>query len=198
MNSKYEKENYVHLENYWKKYMPKVLLEHYKKLFQGTIGDFGCNTGLFDIHLAEMEKVNEVIGFDINVEAVEKAKEFASKSSAQSKIKFCHQNLAEKINYSNYFDFIICFHTLEHVYPEDVDKCVHNMFSALKPGGYTLVNLPDKYSYPWETSHVFHPNKEELSDLFEKHGFSTIEAYEDERGGQVGQSRNITALFRKK
>lgn len=197
MHSKYKKENYVHLENYWKRYIPKVLFEHYKSFFQGTIGDFGCNSGLFDIHFAEMEGVNEVVGFDINEEAIKKAKEFAASSPAVSKLKFYCQNLAEKIGYDNYFDFIICFHTLEHVYPIDIDECVQNIFTSLKSGGHTLINLPDKYSYSWEPTHVFHPNKEELSELFEKHGFSTVEAYEDERGGQTGQSRNITALYHK-
>jgi len=177
--------------------MPNVLFQHYRKLFQGKIGDFGCNTGLFDIHLAEMERVNEVIGFDINEEAIKKAKEFAAVSPVKSKLKFHCQNLTEKIEYDSYFDFVICFHTIEHIYPEDVDDCVRNIFTSLKVGGYALINLPDKHSYPWEETHVFHPNKEELSKLFEVHGFSTVEAYEDERGGQVGHSRNITALYLK-
>jgi 2-polyprenyl-3-methyl-5-hydroxy-6-metoxy-1,4-benzoquinol methylase len=197
MSEKYEKENYVHMENYWQKYMPSVLLAHYNKLFRGRIADFGCNTGLFDIHLAGLKKVEEVVGFDVNKEAIDQAKLFAEQSPVKSKLKFVHKNLTEDLSYENYFDFIICFHTLEHIYPEDIDASVKNIHKTLKPGGYALINLPDKNSYLWETAHVYHPNKEELSELFQTHGFETIEAYEDERGGQVGHSRNITALYKK-
>ena len=40
-------------------------------------------------------------------------------------------------------------------------------------------------------------NSSRALKLFEKHGFKTIECYLDQRGGQVGHSTNITALYQK-
>lgn len=197
MTEKYKKENYVHLEENWKRYMPNVLLNHYKQYFKGVVGDFGCNTGLFDLHFAQFSEVEKVVGYDVNLEAIEQAKKFAENSPVANKVLFLHQNLAENIPHVEYFDFVICFHILEHIFPEDVDNVIHNIHKSLKPGGHALLNLPDKHSYAWEPAHVYHPNKEELNLAFEGRGFTTVEAYEDERGEQVGPSRNITALYRK-
>jgi 2-polyprenyl-3-methyl-5-hydroxy-6-metoxy-1,4-benzoquinol methylase len=196
MKSKYNKENYVHIEDYWQKYMPKVLLDHYGKYFTGTIGDFGCNTGLFDLHIAQLPEVKQVIGFDVNLEAIEKANEFANEKKVEN-VVYHYQNLADKIWLKECFDFAICFHTLEHIFPEDIPPVIKNITTTIKQNGHILINMPDKNSYPWESSHVYHPNKEELNELFENHGFQTVESYEDERGGQHGASRNITALYKK-
>ena len=196
MDNKYNKENYVHIQEYWKQYMPIVLLTQYKKYFVGKIADFGCNTGLFDLHIASLPGVEEVVGYDINKKAIEQAVKFA-KNKNITNVAYHHQNLTTPIDLKEYFDFAVCFHTLEHVFPEDIPAVMENLQTTIKTNGYILVNQPDKHSYAWEKSHVYHPNKEELNDLFTEYGFSSIESYEDERGGQVGHSRNITALYRK-
>ena len=71
------------------------------------------------------------------------------------------------------------------------------MVKLIKIGGHILINMPDKNSYYWEPQHVYHPSMDELNNLFIRHGCQVVESYIDQRGGQVGQSQNITALYKK-
>jgi predicted SAM-dependent methyltransferase len=41
------------------------------------------------------------------------------------------------------FDAVYTSHTLEHLYPHDVRRCVHNFQRVLKPGGVLMVVVPD-------------------------------------------------------
>jgi len=49
----------------------------------------------------------------------------------------------EKIFKSDTFMGIICYHVLEHFYPEDGRELLHKCYRLLKPGGVLAIECPD-------------------------------------------------------
>lgn len=184
---------------FWNENITGVLINYYKNYFKGNVAEFGCNNGISTVKVSKYENVEKVIGFDINEEAIKEAQEMLMPQIPQTshKVTFIKTNLTDINWQKEYFDFAFTIHTIEHIYPEDIELAIEQMSSLLKPNAYFLVNLPDKNSYHWEPTHVFHPDLNELNSLFVKKGFEVVEGYHDERGGQVGHSRNITALYKK-
>ena len=184
---------------FWHENITGVLINYYKNLMKGKIAEFGCNNGISTAKVSRYEDVEQVVGFDINEEALKEAEEklLPQIPETLNKVSFVKTNLTKIDWQKNYFDFAFTIHTIEHIYPEDIEEAISEMSSLLKSNAYFLVNLPDKNSYRWEPTHVFHPDLNDLNNLFVKNGFEVIESYYDERGGQVGHSRNITALYKK-
>lgn len=197
----YAKENYLQPDaniksGFWAKNITGVLIEQYKSHMVGSVVDFGCNNGVHTAKVSCLDTVDKVVGFDLNQEALDQATKVVKPQVPDpDKLEFVATNLTNIAWEDASFDFAFSFHTLEHIFPEDVDACMSEMARVLKPGAHFLMNLPDKHSARWDSGHVYHPDLQELNDLFEKHGFTTVESYEDERGGQVGPSRNITGLY---
>lgn len=207
MTNTYNKENYLQADptdinsEWWNTNITGVLINYYKPWMKGKVAEFGCNHGVQVATVSLFNNIDEVVGFDINSEAISIAKSDVIMNqieSTKNKVKFIETNLTSIDWESDYFDFAYSIHTLEHIYPEDVDKVMSEMSRLLKSGAYFLINLPDKNSYSWESLHVYKPDINELCNLFEKHGFEKLECYLDDRGGQVGPSINITGMFRKK
>lgn len=234
MNKKYSKENYIHEKqgydinsDYWQGKADNicpVILKHYESYIKGKVVEFGCNNGVCVAKTSLLDPVTEVVGFDINPEAIQIAQSdiiLNQIPSTRNKVKYVEANLTKIPWEKNYFDFAYTSHTLEHIYPDDIDDAVSEMSRLLKKGSYFLVNLPEKDSYHWcHDLHPYRPNMNELNSLFEEHGFETIECYLDQRGGQrvninfdfasfsdnqkcgckkpiIMNSTNITALYRK-
>lgn len=204
MNNKYAKESYIQPDPdinsvFWENNITSVLVKEYSPYMKGCVADFGCNHGLSITKISKLKQVEKCIGFDLNEEALAVALNTVSPqvSETKHKISFVKANLTKIPVKDDSFDFVLCFHTLEHIYEDDVDLVVKEMLRTLKKGGYVLINMPDKHSVPWEQTHVYKPSLNELNELMTKHGFITIESYHDERGGQVGISRNLTGLYKK-
>ena len=184
---------------FWHENITGVLINQYKDLMKGNIADFGCNNGINVGKISILSSVDKIVGFDINEEAIEEAKNIILPQVKENsnKISFVKTNLTN-INWEKeYFDFAYSFHTLEHIFPEDVDSVIEQITSLLKKEALLLINLPDKHSYAWEKTHVFHPDLSELNQLFTNKGYAVVESYHDQRGGQTGHSQNITALYKK-
>ena len=204
---KYLKENYLQHggENpdirspFWDENITGVLVKHYKEYMKGNVVEFGCNNGVMVARVSEYESVDEVVGVDLNTESIEVCKNKIPEQikDTSHKVRFLNENLTDLSLEDQYFNFGFSIHTIEHIYPEDIDKAVSEMLRTIKTNGYIMVNLPDKESYLWEPLHVYRPSIEELNQLFIHHGCEVIESYIDERGGQVGHSKNITALYKK-
>lgn len=128
--------DYNHLDLYQK--------SHYKRyefaldqIREGDIcGDFACGTGYGSVLLAK--KAGKLIGADIDKIVVSKIKERYKKNL---KVEFQHANILD-LNYTNIFDVIVSFETLEHLEENDLRTALQIFCNALKPGGRFIFSSP--------------------------------------------------------
>jgi 2-polyprenyl-3-methyl-5-hydroxy-6-metoxy-1,4-benzoquinol methylase len=105
--------------------------------------DIACGAGKGSYTLATKGNAASVIGGDIDRNAVRYARH-----------RFIHPNVsfAEidglKLDYSNEFDVIVSFETIEHI--ADFEKFLQNIWRALKPGARFIVSTPIS-SQPFDT-----------------------------------------------
>lgn len=122
--------------------------------------DIACGSGYGSELLSRVAK--QVIGVDINMNALE----YAKKHHQQSNIEFKQGDLNAKLDLpDNYFDVATCFETLEHV--EGQHNGLSELRRVLKPGGLLIISTPDKniMSKGGEVENQFHV-KELTKDEF--------------------------------
>lgn len=135
---KYYSEYYPKILSYWQKYghepRPKILKR--LNIKKKRILDIGCRDGSM---LKDLLKQNEVYGIDISTKLLKKAKKIGIKT-------LCCDINKKHIPYpESYFDLILLFEIIEHVFfPESVfRKC----FRLLKSKGKIYMTLPNRL-YP--------------------------------------------------
>ena len=190
---KYEKENYTapypH-PYYWRNHTSIKIMEYYYRYITGSVLDVGCGTGKATYWLSLFD-VSKVTGIDINPKALE----FAEKN-------FLHFEFPYKFHCMNFvdskldeqFDTIVSFHVLEHIYEEDRDQFLSNIFDMLNAGGFFIISIPYEKNYE-DPCHVCYYNETNLVSLLERIGFETIECFKDDR---FREKNMLTGLFRKK
>ena len=191
-----EKENYVTRDsdpNEWREHANGLLITHYQELIKGDVIDFGCNHGACTFLLCENKNVNKVYGLDLNQNAIDVANE--------TKIKFSDYNVeficGNVLNFNSdiKFDTIVSFHTIEHIYPDDISIVLQKFYNLLNDGCYFITSIPYEKGYDNGIQHVAYYNEISLKELFENNGFETIECLYDNR---VGIPNILTGVFRKK
>jgi ubiquinone/menaquinone biosynthesis C-methylase UbiE len=190
-----KKENYITVypdPEIWKAHPNYGILKAAKEYIHGVCGDLGCNHGSCTVFLLEYNPTS-VYGFDINIKALEVAYQIASQQKTLIPMNFMCVNLIKLPQEDNFFDFLMSFHTLEHIYPVDVDMVVSEMYRVLKHGGHILLSIPYDHAYP-DKCHVAYYVEDTLKELFEKHNFITIECFKDER---FSEKDLLTAIFKK-
>lgn len=191
-----EKENYVTRDSdpeEWRYHANGLLIDLYKNLIKGDVIDFGCNHGACTFLLCENENVKNVYGLDLNQEAINVANETKIKLP-NHKVEFICDNVLN-FNGNMKFDTVISFHTIEHIYPEDIDIILQKFHNMLPEGGYFITSIPYETAYDNGIQHVAYYNENSLSELFERNGYETIECLNDNR---VGIGGILTGVFRKK
>jgi SAM-dependent methyltransferase len=189
------KENYitVHPEpSIWKHHANYHIMNASKEYIKGKCGDLGCNHGACSLLLLNFAP-ESIHGFDINIKALEVAYNSSFKINTDIPINFMCANLCKMPMDDNYFDFLMSFHTLEHIYPKDSGDFVSEAFRILKGGGYFLISIPYDHAYD-DDHHVAFYIENSLTELFEKYGFVTIECFKDDR---FNQKNLLTAVFKK-
>lgn len=198
MRSYIDKENYITVNQdpeVWKAHANYHIMRFYSQLFRGNVCDLGCNMGACTLLLLDFaEKIDSIYGFDLNYEALKVAFETANKISPKKQVNFVAANILELPVNAEMFDFLMSFHTLEHIYPEDASKFVRESLRVLKPGGHMLISIPYEKAYP-DPAHVAFYNVESLTKIFEENGFYTIECMKDNRWPE--QKDLLTGLFYK-
>jgi 2-polyprenyl-3-methyl-5-hydroxy-6-metoxy-1,4-benzoquinol methylase len=192
--SKYkEKENYVALfksPEEWKNHVNVKTLQEYNKYITGSVLDVGCNHAATTFWLKEFNITN-VVGIDVNQESLDHA-EFSFKNFPYP-YEFKCLDFTQDFKFKKLFDVVICFHTIEHIYEEDIDVFINNVYKNLKKEGHFIVGLPYENAYN-DLHHVSSYKEDDLINLLEKHKFTTIECFKDDR---FEEKDILTGLFKK-
>jgi len=190
-----KKENYITVypnPELWKNHANYYIMKSAKEYIHGSVADLGSNNGACTLLLLEFNP-ESIYGFDININALEIAYKLATSIKTNIPINFICANLCKIPIESNKFDFLMSFHTLEHIYPKDADLFVSESFRILKPNGHFLISIPYDHNYP-DDHHVAFYVEKTLANLFEKHGFITLECFKDDR---FEEKDLLTAIFKK-
>ena len=52
------------------------------------------------------------------------------------------------------FDVVCCFDVLEHVFPEELDECILNLYAVCRPGGRIVISVGTDTGGPWNGKDV--------------------------------------------
>jgi len=183
------KENYITVlphPNAWRNHANGHIIRTYSKYIKGHVADFGCNHGACTLLLLDYaSSLQSIHGFDLNEQALKVGYATASSMNPPVPVKFVVGNLLNIPCADSQFDFAMTFHTLEHIYPQDADKFVSEMFRVLKDDSHLLISIPYERAYP-DPAHVAFYNVQSLNELFNKNGFETIECIKDDRWNEGG------------
>lgn len=187
---KYSKESYItrdaNIEN-WESHLNSIILNQYNEIIKGRVADFGCNHGACTIISARNKNIQNIVGIDINYESILVAENLLNtcneSEDIKSKVRYQVGDLTNLNRISNdYFDSATCFHTLEHIYPEDYYVVFSEWKRVIKDGGYFIVSVPYLNAYD-DPCHVNYFDEISLSKLFSENGFEVVECYRDNREG---------------
>jgi 2-polyprenyl-3-methyl-5-hydroxy-6-metoxy-1,4-benzoquinol methylase len=99
-------------------------------------GDFACGTGYGSVLMSD--KASTVIGADIDAIVVNTIQE---RYKEKANVSFLNENLLN-LNFSNLFDTILSFETIEHFEEEDIKLLLKIFANALKEKGQFIFSTP--------------------------------------------------------
>jgi cyclopropane fatty-acyl-phospholipid synthase-like methyltransferase len=195
--SRYETENYLVKGDHkpWGRHANVGILRQYKEHIYGNVVDIGCNTGGVTYWLSENKNVSAITGVDINNEAKEHFETIMAPTNIPC--KFTCINLVEAKLDNEIYDTAISFHTIEHIYPQDIDAFIKNSTFSLKAGGKFLVSIPYMKEYKDEHHRDFYDEKK-LSDVICRNGFEVIECTHQSHSFVWTERHLLIGLFVKK
>jgi cyclopropane fatty-acyl-phospholipid synthase-like methyltransferase len=113
--------------------LKKVVDTHLDKT--SKIIELGCGAGNYVIYLAG--KGFDVMGVDISPKAIDIANNSMNEKGV--KCKFVVSNvLSDMTEIIDNYDFAYDWELLHHIFPEDREKYINNVYRLLKPGGAYL------------------------------------------------------------
>lgn len=159
-----------------------LLLEHIARYqfailyAKGRVLDFACGSGFGSNIIAKAAKsdIDEVVGIDIDSEAIHYAKgAYYHPLTTYQQENAVDPTLPEKLGQ---FDLIVSFETLEHL--EEEQLFLNNIYNMLKPGGTLVISTPFGLGRGKPTNEPFHVHQlteDEFQNLF--HQYSKKEFY---------------------
>lgn len=146
------------------------------------IYDAGTGYAQYTYFMSNHLKPNTIYAVDVKENWIKDAEDFF-KGKGYENVRFGIEDLT-KINHSERFDLIVCVDVMEHIH-DDV-QVFQNYYSALKPGGFLLINTPsifggsdvhgdDEESFIGEHARDGY-SKEELEKKLHPLGFKTYQS----------------------
>jgi 2-polyprenyl-3-methyl-5-hydroxy-6-metoxy-1,4-benzoquinol methylase len=130
--------------------------------------DAACGVGYGSYLLSQAVPNMDITAVDIDTSAVQYGNEFYKNET----ISYVQKNILD-CTYSEAFDAVTSFETLEHIGEEE--QALRVLYNALKPGGRLFISTPNQntltfspQTYPY---HVRHHTPEEFVALLVKAGF---------------------------
>ena len=103
-----------------------------------SILEVGCGQGGFIEKINMKKEIMEVVGLELNEDAVKKL--------SAKRLKVLNKKVQDfALEQRNHFDLVCSFQVLEHIY--DVKSFVQSMIECLKPGGKLVIAVPDNKSF---------------------------------------------------
>jgi release factor glutamine methyltransferase len=189
------KENYITRDSdpkEWEEHANGNILKIYSNLIKGNVLDFGCNHGSCTFLICDNANVKSITGLDLNQDAINIANQTKEKYG-NCDINFICSNILD-VNFTQTYDTIVSFHTLEHIYPEDVNQVLTILYNSLSDNGYFIISIPYDHAYDDGFQHVAYYDEKSLSELFELNNFETIECIYD---GRHRDGNLLTGVFKK-
>ncbi len=97
--------------------------------------ELGCGTGNYVIYLASKGFI--ATGVDISIHAIELARSTAFQKKAKCNF-ILSDVLSEMTEIQDSFDFAYDWELLHHIFPQDREKYINNVYRILNPGGQYL------------------------------------------------------------
>lgn len=116
-------------------------LKAIRKHFSDTcinIYDAGSGFGQYTYFMAKRLNPCSILSVDIKQDWIDDCRRFFDQKKIKS-ISFEVEDLTS-VAHRDKFDLIVCVDVMEHI--QDDGKVFSNFYSALKPGGYLLINSP--------------------------------------------------------
>lgn len=173
-----DKENYIGNDEtfYATHFQYTQVFERYKDKMFGKCADFGCNSGGQTIVIArEHKQITEVTAIDINETALNllREKNIPNITCVWANFTSMHTILSDT------FDCAYSFHSLEHIYEEDLLPSVKEFHRVLKQNAHILISIPYDTAYHTIGQHVSFFKEDRLKKLFEDGGFEIVEVIRD-------------------
>lgn len=147
-----------------------------ENLINGKILDVACGTG-YSYELLKNIDFSSYIGIDLDEDAVKQA--ISRLTHLEDRFIYENGSITDLKFEDNFFDTIISFETLEHIY--DYEVAIKEIFRVLKTDGVFIGSVPfDKFEIKCEKTygenpyHVVKFNKEKLYNSLNKY-FRNIE-----------------------
>ena len=122
----------------WNEETPPEILTHLvetEKITPCKVIELGCGAGNYLIYLST--KGFDPTGIDISETAIDIARKSAAKKDA--KCNFISADvLGDMSEMHGKYDFAYDWHLLHHIFPEDREKYINNVYRLLKPDGQYL------------------------------------------------------------
>lgn len=131
-----KKDNYFneHTLEWWRGHLDTVTVGEYAEHMGDKVLDIGCGDGGLT-HIM-VERFKSVVGIDMNMGAIESAK----KRFNDAHFICC---LANDIPFADgFFDGVYSFHTLEHLFKNDIKPTLKEISRIVRKGGYILIVVP--------------------------------------------------------
>ncbi len=98
--------------------------------------DAGCGEGQLLKKMFQKNTKNKYYGIDLTQEALDQATKRCPEA------KFINSDLSKISFEDDFFDFIVCTETLEHV--DEYKKVIDELKRVLKPGGHLVLTFPNE------------------------------------------------------
>jgi SAM-dependent methyltransferase len=122
----------------WNNETPPDILKHLvetEEIKPCKVIELGCGAGNYVIYLST--KGFDSTGIDISPTAIDIAKKSAEGRGVKCNF-IAADVLGDMTEINELFDFAYDWHLLHHIYPENRDKYINNVYRLLKPGGQYL------------------------------------------------------------
>jgi 2-polyprenyl-3-methyl-5-hydroxy-6-metoxy-1,4-benzoquinol methylase len=171
-----------------------------KKLKPCKVIEFGCGTGNYVLYLSD--NGFDASGVDISEAAIEIAKKSASKKGVDCKF-IATDVLGDMTEIQDTYDFVYDWEVLHHIYPQDREKYINNVYRLLNRHGlYLSVCFSEgshQFGYrktPLDTV-LYFSSEGEMIALF-KPFFEIEELKTVDIEGKFGPHRAVYAFLKKK